>query len=214
MKLKVCGMKYQDNITEVAALQPDYLGFIFHEQSARHFDKTIPELPTSIKKVGVFVNKNIDFILEKVKTYQLNAVQLHGEESPEFCRALRQKCHSELVEESIEIIKVFFIKNEFNFDILKPFEKVCDYFLFDTKGKLPGGNGYTFNWNVLKDYKSSKPFFLSGGIGLDQIKNIKEFQKSDASRYCYAIDVNSKFEVEPGLKNSEDLKEFINRLSF
>ena len=82
------------------------------------------------------------------------------------------------------------------------------FFLFYTKGKLPGGNGYTFNWNVLKDYPSSKPFFLSGGIGLDQIEKLKKFQKSEASKHCYAIDVNSRFEMEPGLKNIEELKEF------
>jgi phosphoribosylanthranilate isomerase len=108
----------------------------------------------------------------------------------------------------IEIIKVFSIKNEFNFDVLKPYEDVCDYYLFDTKGKFPGGNGYTFNWNVLNNYPSTKPYFLSGGIGINEIENIKAFQKSEASKYCYAIDVNSKFEIEPGLKNISILKEF------
>ena len=233
MKLKVCGMKYQDNITEIAALQPDYLGFIFHEDSPRNFKTSIPELLQSIKKVGVFVNKDIDFILEKVRTYQLNAVQLHGEESPEMCKQIKRQYEACQFERSREqndvvipskekprnddtflLIKVFSIKDKFDFDILKPYEKVCDFFLFDTKGELPGGNGYTFNWNVLKDYKSSKPFFLSGGIGLDQIKNLKEFQKSDASRYCYAIDVNSRFEIDAGLKNIEKLKEFKKQLSF
>lgn len=224
LKLKVCGMKYQDNITQVAALQPDYLGFIFYEKSARFFDGEIPKLQDSIKKVGVFVNASVEYIIKKVTNYNLQAVQLHGNESPEFCDALKSVCHSTLDAESIinrtkineipafagmtEIIKVFSIKDEFNFDNLKPYEDVCDYFLFDTKGKLPGGNGYTFNWNVLQDYSSTKPYFLSGGIGLDQIENIRQFQNSKASKYCYAIDVNSKFEIKAGLKNIEQLKEF------
>ena len=112
-----------------------------------------------------------------------------------------------------EIIKVFSIKDEFDFSVLNDYEDVCDYFLFDTKGKSPGGNGYTFNWDVLKDYPSTKPYFLSGGIGLNSIKKIKAFKESIASKYCYAIDVNSKFEIEPGLKNIEELEKFKNELN-
>ena len=201
MKLKVCGMKYQDNIKQVAALQPDYLGFIFYEKSARHFDsENIPELDKSIKKTGVFVDESIDFVIKKINNHDLQAVQLHGKESPEYCNKLKSQ--------NIEIIKVFSIIDEFNFERLKPYENVCNYFLFDTKGKHPGGNGYTFDWNVLNNYPSTIPFFLSGGIGLNELENIKEFQKSDASKYCYALDVNSKFEIEPGLKSIEDLIEF------
>ena len=106
------------------------------------------------------------------------------------------------------MIKVFSIKDEFNFNVLEPYEDVCDYFLFDTKGKLPGGNGYTFNWNVLNQYPSTKPYLLSGGIGLNEIEKIKGFKASEASKYCYALDVNSKFEIEPGLKNIEELEKF------
>lgn len=207
MKLKICGMKYQDNITQVAQLQPDYLGFIFYKKSARDFYTTIPKISKSIKKTGVFVNEDLDVVIEKINTFNLQAVQLHGNESPEYCDAL---CHAKLVSapQQLEIIKVFSIKDKFDFSVLQPYETVCDYYLFDTKGKLPGGNGYTFNWNVLSDYPSTKPFFLSGGIGLDQIKDIKTFMQSDASKYCYALDVNSKFEIKPGLKHIEDLKTF------
>lgn len=213
MKLKVCGMKYQDNIEHVAALQPDYLGFIFYEKSARNFNtEIIPEISGSIKKTGVFVDADIDFVIDKIEHHGLKAVQLHGKETPEYCNALRQ---TKLVATShtIEIIKVFSIKDEFNFDILQPYEAVCDFYLFDTKGKLPGGNGYTFDWNVLNNYPSTKPFFLSGGIGINQIEDIKQFAQSKASDYCYALDVNSKFEIEPGLKNSSVLKEFKKNLS-
>ncbi len=205
MKLKVCGMKYQDNMTEVAALQPDYLGFIFYGKSSRNFNTSIPKISSTIKKTGVFVNEDLQVVIEKIKTFDLQTVQLHGEESPEYCATLKG--------EVLEIIKVFSIKNEFNFEVLKPYENVCDYFLFDTKGKHPGGNGYTFNWNVLNQYPSTKPFFLSGGIGVDQTEDIKKFRNSKASKYCYALDVNSKFEIEPGLKNITLLQEFKTNLS-
>ncbi|MFB9057015.1 phosphoribosylanthranilate isomerase [Mariniflexile ostreae] len=195
MKLKVCGMKYPDNIRQVAALKPDYLGFIFYEKSARHFkDSPILELPLSIKKTGVFVDADLDFIIEKINKHDLQAVQLHGHESPDFCKQLQSQ---------VEVIKVFSIKDTFDFSVLLAYEQVCDYFLFDTKGQLPGGNGYTFNWDLLKNYPSTKPFFLSGGIGVDEIEDLKKFKQSKASTYCYAIDVNSKFEIEPGLKNIE-----------
>jgi len=206
MKLKVCGMKYQDNIEAVANLQPDFLGFIFHEQSPRHFEGVINDLPNSIHKVGVFVNKTVEFIANQIVKHKLSAIQLHGHESPEMCRILKST--------NAKVIKVFSIKDTFDFSVLVPYEEVCDYYLFDTKGKLPGGNGYSFNWDILTDYPSTKPFFLSGGIGLDQVEDLKKFQESSASEYCFAIDVNSKFEIEAGLKNIEELRMFKQNLSF
>lgn len=197
-------MKYQDNIEVVASLQPDFLGFIFHEESPRHFEEVIPDLPKSIHKVGVFVDKTVEFIANQIEKHKLSAIQLHGHESPEMCRILKST--------NAKVVKVFSIKDTFDFTVLEPYEQVCDYFLFDTKGKLPGGNGYTFNWDVLTDYPSTKPFFLSGGIGLKQKEKLKEFINSEASKYCFAIDVNSKFEIEPGLKNIEKLKEFKSQL--
>lgn len=206
MKLKVCGMKYQDNIEAVANLQPDFLGFIFHEQSPRHFEGVINDLPNSIHKVGVFVDKTVEFIANQIEKHKLSVIQLHGHESPEMCRILKST--------NAKVIKVFSIKDTFDFSVLVPYEKVCDYYLFDTKGKLPGGNGYAFNWDILTDYPSTKPFFLSGGIGLDQVEDLKKFQESSVSEYCFAIDVNSKFEIEAGLKNIEELRMFKQNLSF
>jgi phosphoribosylanthranilate isomerase len=206
MKLKVCGMKYQDNIEAVANLQPDFLGFIFHEQSPRHFEGVINDLPNSIHKVGVFVDKTVEFIANQIEKHKLSVIQLHGHESPEMCRILKST--------NAKVIKVFSIKDTFDFSVLVPYEKVCDYYLFDTKGKLPGGNGYAFNWDILTDYPSTKPFFLSGGIGLDQVEDLKKFQESSASEYCFAIDVNSKLEIEAGLKNIEELRMFKQNLSF
>ncbi len=194
--IKICGMKYPDNILEVGSLLPDYMGFIFWEKSARYFDEIIPELPKSIKKTGVFVNATVEEIVEKVSKYDLQAVQLHGQESVAFCTELKSKLIL-----SIEIIKVFSADENFDFEVLKPFETVCDYFLFDTKGKLPGGNGTTFDWKILENYPSTKPFFLSGGIGIAELEDVKQVLKTNLP--IYAIDINSKFEVEPGLKNIE-----------
>ena len=196
MKLKICGMKYRANIQEVAALQPDYLGFIFYEKSPRFCNGELPEIPNTIAKVGVFVNAPLSEILNKIKAYNLQLVQLHGEESPEICEVLR------LI--NIKVIKTFSIDDTFDFETLRPYEPVCDYFLFDTKGKHYGGNGTTFNWEILKKYPSQKPFFLSGGIGLEEISKLKQLNLP-----IYAVDVNSKFETEPGLKNSNACKKII-----
>ncbi|MBP4138537.1 phosphoribosylanthranilate isomerase [Flavobacterium geliluteum] len=198
MKLKICGMKYPDNILEIGALLPDYMGFIFYEKSARYFDGEIPELIKTIKKVGVFVDETVENIISKINHYDLQAVQLHGKESVAFCQELKDK-----IGNRIEIIKVFSVEAIFDFEVLLPFEKVCDYFLFDTKGKLPGGNGVTFDWKILENYKSEKPFFLSGGIGIEEIPAIKNLNLP-----IYAIDVNSKFETVPGLKNKSLLRKF------
>ncbi|MGB0770450.1 MAG: phosphoribosylanthranilate isomerase [Flavobacteriaceae bacterium] len=204
MKLKVCGMKYQDNILKVSALKPDYIGFIFYEKSPRFVSESISEIPKNIKKVGVFVNASIDTITNTINKFGLNVVQLHGDETAEFCKKIRTK--------NIEIIKVFSVKNNFSFKKLKPFEDHVDYFLFDTKGPNPGGNGYCFDWSILKNYDSKTPYFLSGGIGLEEIETLNEFKNSVAAKQCYAIDVNSKFEIKPALKDSIKLKKFIERL--
>jgi phosphoribosylanthranilate isomerase len=207
MKLKICGMKYPDNILEVGSLLPDYMGFIFWEKSARYFDGTLPTLPQSIKKTGVFVNASKEEIVAQVLKHDLQAVQLHGHESVAFCQELKN-----ILAKSIEIIKVFSVDSEFDFNQLKPFETVCDYFLFDTKGKLPGGNGTTFDWKVLEQYPSQKPFFLSGGIGLDELDLVKQILKTDLP--IHAIDVNSKFEIEAGLKDKEKLDRFKQKINF
>ena len=201
-------MKYQDNMNQVAELQPDYLGFIFHDGSSRFFDGQMLQLSKKISKVGVFVNASLQNIIEKIKIYDLQAIQLHGEESPAFCESLKEQRNTDSSKNAIKIIKVFSIKDEFNFDILRPYEEVCDYFLFDTKGKLPGGNGYTFDWKILKDYPSTKPYFLSGGIGLNEIDDVLSFLRRQESKYCHAIDINSRFEKEPGLKDVALIKEF------
>jgi phosphoribosylanthranilate isomerase len=230
MKLKVCGMKYVENIQEVAGLQPDYLGFIFYEKSKRNFEGIIPALPKGIKKTGVFVNEILEIVISMVEEYRLEAIQLHGDESVVYIEELtkqlaernalfmeenkqikKKKNQHYISEKSPEIIKVFGIKDIFDFDVLKPYLEVVDFFLFDTKGKERGGNGTKFNWQVLENYPFEKPFFLSGGIGLT---DLEEFQKlSNLELPIYALDVNSKFETAPGKKNIEELKKFKKELT-
>ena len=197
-KLKICGMKFFENILDVSALQPDYLGFIFYEKSARFFEGEIPNLPKSIQKVGVFVNDNFENIISKIHKYQLNIVQLHGNETPEFCKEIRTFC---------KVIKVFSIDKTFDFYQLENYETVCDYFLFDTKGVLHGGNGYAFDWSILSKYKSQKPFFLSGGLDLENFNELKKLNLP-----IFAIDINSNFELEPGLKDLTKIKTITQKL--
>lgn len=215
MKLKVCGMRDTGNINQLTGLSVDYMGFIFYEKSPRFFDGVIPELPKSIKKVGVFVNETLETIIETINKHRLQAIQLHGDETPDFCKIISER-HAARVSAShkIDIIKVFSIKDEFDFSTLEPYENVCDYYLFDTKGKERGGNGYTFDWKVLQAYPSTKPYFLSGGIGLEEVDKVVSFMQQPESKYCYALDVNSKFEIEAGLKNIEDLKRFKTKILF
>lgn len=205
MKLKVCGMRDADNLKEIAALGPDYIGFIFYDQSPRFVGDTLDEalvksLPRSIRKVGVFVNASPDYILRMVKKYDFQYVQLHGTETPEFCRSLRNR--------GVNIIKAFRIDDSFNFSMLNNFKAQCDFFLFDAKGDQPGGNGVTFDWNILSRYDNEKPFFISGGIGLDnvdQVNLLKGFK-------LYGVDVNSQVETAPGVKDVAKVKEILSYL--
>ena len=219
MKLKVCGMKYVDNIQQVAELQPDYLGFIFYEKSKRNFEGIIPEIPKGIKKTGVFVNEIPEILVSLVDEYQLQAIQLHGDESVSYIKQLKKMFNERFEELSpklkrttkpVEIIKVFGIKDEFDFSVLEPYEDEVDFFLFDTKGAARGGNGITFDWSVLKNYNSKIPFFLSGGIGIEEVEKVNAILNTDLP--VFAIDINSRFEEKPGLKSTEKLKEFINKV--
>ncbi|MBT7815249.1 MAG: phosphoribosylanthranilate isomerase, partial [Polaribacter sp.] len=204
-------------------------GFIFYEKSKRNFEGIIPELPKSIQKTGVFVNEYSEIVISLVEEYQLDAIQLHGDESSEYVKELqnqlaerralfieenkhqkKKKNKHFISNEGVKIIKVFGIKDEFNFDALKSYLEFVDFFLFDTKGKERGGNGIQFDWAVLEKYPFEKPFFLSGGIGLKDIPEVQKMINSDLP--IYALDVNSKFEIEPGVKKIEELKEFKNNV--
>ena len=193
MKWKVCGMKQPENILDIAAHSPTYMGFIFWEPSPRYMDQPLPEgLSPKLQKVGVFVDATEAEIRTRIDQYKLQAVQLHGQESPDFCAKLRSP--------HLQVIKAFSIGSHFDFDRLTPYTDACDFFLFDTQGPKPGGNGTTFDWTLLNDYPLNKPFFLSGGIGLEDLPKIHALTKTTLP--IHAIDVNSKFERKPGIKNS------------
>lgn len=200
MKIKVCGLRLQSNIEEVVQLQPNFIGFIFSEKSPRFVGDQLSEeyvksIPQNIKKVGVFVNASPGYILDTVKKYDLQYAQLHGNELPDMCRSLRQK--------GVNIIKAFSIDQNFNFTMLNNYKSFCDMFLFDTKGENPGGNGVAFDWSILSKYDNEKPFFLSGGIGPENIEAVIELSKKIR---IYGIDVNSLYETEPGLKDVAKLE--------
>lgn len=196
MKLKICGMKYADNIREVSKLSPDFMGFIFYPESKRFVgnDFQIPDISLSVKKAGVFVNDSIENISENIKKHKLDYVQLHGDESPEFCKRIGEK---------VKVIKAYGIDEQFDFSILSEYENCCEYFLFDNKANEYGGTGKSFDRNILRRYKLFKPYFLSGGIDSVSGGDLKPF----------AIDVNSKFEIEPGLKDITKLKLLKDELS-
>lgn len=205
MKIKVCGMKYNENIHELEALHPDYMGFLFFSGSKRYVEAELPEIGKEIHKIGVFVNQEEDEVVEKVHSNQLAGIQLHGEESPDYIEQLR----AQLKDSEVKIIKAFPVGDSMNWEQLAPYEGVCDYFLLDTKGKERGGNGIQFNWELLSGYPLKTKFFLSGGIGPDDIEALKDFSKSEKSGMCHAIDVNSRFELFPGMKDIEKLKVFM-----
>ncbi|MFZ9004816.1 MAG: phosphoribosylanthranilate isomerase [Bacteroidetes bacterium] len=205
MKLKVCGMHH--NTLEVASLTPDYLGFIFWEDSPRHYGrKEIPELPTEITAVGVFVDAPMEFVLGRVRDFGFGAVQLHGKESPKYCRDLKKNLQGL---PPVELIKAFPVGDTFDFTCLDPYLAVTDYFMFDTKGILPGGNSRTFDWTLLGEYPFEHPFFLSGGIAEAHCEKLLDFVRNPQSRFCHAIDVNSAFETRPGEKDTYALGRFL-----
>ncbi|GAB5527199.1 MAG: phosphoribosylanthranilate isomerase [Roseivirga sp.] len=187
-------MRESQNIRELLLLKPDYVGFIFYEKSPRNVGEQLDaallkSFPESVQKVGVFVNASLEFVKAQVSKYALDLVQLHGDESPAYV--------ADLFAVGIRVMKVFSVGNEFDFKQLGQYNPFVEYFLFDTKGKARGGNGEVFNWELLKGYDQEVPFFLSGGIDLDNAGDLKDLEGMN----IHAIDVNSKFEVEPGLKD-------------
>ncbi len=205
MKLKICGLKNPENMLKIAKLKPDFIGFIFYMESKRYlkewFNKDIlTQVPKIVNKVGVFVNEKIETVIEKYNTYKLDLVQLHGDEDKMYC--------SKLFIKGIPVIKAFSISNDFDFKNIKELVPFCKYFLFDTRGESRGGTGLKFNWDKLNEYKFNLPFFLSGGIGSDDIESISKLSFDQ----LYAIDINSKFEIEPGLKNTEAVQNFYKKL--
>jgi phosphoribosylanthranilate isomerase len=203
MKIKVCGLRDKGNIQAVAALAPDYMGFICYEPSPR-FVKDIPmdvlaDLPSSIYKTAVFVDESKETINKLIDTYKFNAIQLHGSESPDFANSFRDK---------VTVFKAFGLNADFDFERLNNYANKVDYFLFDTKTDLYGGSGKTFDWSILDKYKQNTPFFLSGGLSLDNLEEVNTINHPQ----FYGVDLNSKFETSPGVKDIDKLKEAFNML--
>ena len=202
MIIKVCGMRDAENIRAVEALGIDLMGFIFWPDSSRYAGEKPAYLPGNCRRVGVFVDASLQDILAAVHAFRLDILQLHGHETPETIAALKERVPG------IRIIKSLSIKDPEDLAQTAVYEDVCDAFLFDTKGRLPGGNGRQFDWNVLRQYRGRLPFLLSGGIGPEDAQRIREFDVPG----CIGIDLNSRFETAPGLKDVTALKTFIETL--
>ena len=197
MKIKVCGLKYPENIKAVTALSPDYVGFIFYSKSPRFVDEVpvpaLADIPAGINKVAVFVNEtaeNVRYIIDK---YNFDFIQLHGDESPAFCKALK---------EDAIVIKAFGISKGFDFAQLSKYKNKADMFLFDTKTDTHGGSGQTFDWDMLDNYELDIPFFISGGLSHENIEQAAAITHPA----FYGLDLNSKFELSPGVKDIDKLR--------
>ena len=196
--IKVCGMREAENIRETEALGIDLMGFIFWPKSSRYVSEKPTYLPTHCKRVGVFVNEDIERVRRIADDYALDYIQLHGSESPDYCTQLKGR----------KLIKAFNIATADDLILTKPYEGLVEYFLFDTKGKSVGGNGEKFDWSVLEAYNGSTPFLLSGGIGPDDADRVKACRHPK----CAGIDLNSRFEIAPGLKDVNKLKSFLEKI--
>jgi len=212
--IKVCGMRDADNIREVEKLNTQLsvvnyqlsialMGFIFWPKSSRYVSERPAYLPHNIKRVGVFVNENIQQVKRIAEDYALDFIQLHGQESSAYIRQLRS-----VLDESIAIIKAFNIATAVDLQQTAPYAGLANYFLFDTKAQLPGGSGLQFDWSVLSDYVGETSFLLSGGISPDDAPRIRDFHHPK----CIGIDLNSRFEIAPALKDISKLKSFIQAL--
>ena len=208
--IKVCGMRDADNIRAVENLligskvpSDRFMGFIFWQKSGRYVCEEPAYMPKGVKRVGVFVNEDVEKVKQIADDYQLDYIQLHGSESPEYVSRLK----------GMRVIKAFNIATNTDLEQTLAYEHIpdggkVDMFLFDTKGKIVGGNGVKFDWNVLAAYSGDTPFILSGGIGPDDAESVASFHHEK----CVGIDLNSRFEISPGLKDVKKLASFIDRL--
>lgn len=204
MIVKVCGMRNADNIEQVRRLRPDMIGLIFYARSPRFVGtEPLPHLQQSFApaaKVGVFVNETVERVAELAATFNLDAVQLHGSESPADCAALRQR--------GLKVIKAFGIEKAADFEQCASYSDCCDMFLFDTRTPAYGGAGTKFDWSIMAEYKQDTPFLLSGGIGPDDAETVIALRHPQLA----GIDLNSRFETAPALKDVAKLEGFISQI--
>lgn len=202
LSIKVCGMRDTGNVQALAAMDVRYIGFIFYPNSKRYTENPPPrEITGPLKRVGVFVDANIREIIRNIATHDLDVLQIHGQENPKYCFELKQRAHA-------SIWKAFRVDETFDFSQLEAFEDVVDAFLFDAKGAQPGGNGIRFDWSLLDQYQGTTPFLLSGGIEPASVASIRELTHPR----LIGVDLNSRFELEPGLKDIQKLQNFIDEL--
>ena len=202
LQIKVCGNTHAQNLKSVCDLQPDFIGFIFYDKSKRFVDSADEmkqPLGADAKRVGVFVNASEQEISQRVEKFNLDYIQLHGDETPEFCA---------IINNIRPVFKAFQINNNFNFNILKDYLSTCYAFLFDTSSNQYGGSGEKFDWGLLQRYNFKKPFMLSGGINDHDVEIINSFDHPS----IMGIDLNSKFESSPGIKNITKLSKFLSKL--
>ena len=209
MRVKVCGMMQPEQVAELESSGATFAGFIFYPKSPRYIFKQMSLLQLkkikNINKVGVFVNAPVEEVLHMVDECGLHMVQLHGDETPRYC---------ERISDYISVVKAFRLSENDSIEwMIKPYMDVCDMFMFDTMGAGYGGTGKKFDWNQLKNITIGKPYFLSGGIQPDDVEKLKEFSKEPSSKALFAVDINSKFEVSPGVKDMQKVKTFIKELS-
>lgn len=204
MLVKVCGMREPENIEKVAQLGVDMMGFIFYPKSPRFASQSVARTAAdkNVCRVGVFVNESVELISDKILQFDLDAVQLHGNESRELCEQLHEQ------NGLLKVIKAISVSTVRDIQKYKEYVGAVDYFLFDTKCKTVGGSGQQFDWQVLENYDGDVPFILSGGIGPEDVERIRNFHHPK----CIGIDLNSKFEMEPGLKDVEKLKTFLENI--
>ncbi len=206
MKIKICGLKYPENILDISNLKPDYLGFIFYDKSKRYvladndvaFSNFMFNNEFRLQKVGVFVNEDQKNVIRLATMFDIQILQLHGDESPAYCEELQLL--------GFEVIKAFGIDEQFDFSSLDEYENTCSYFLFDTKTSSYGGAGIHFDWNLLKQYHLNKPIFLSGGLELNDIPTIHDLLNDIP---IHALDFNSKLEIDFGVKDVNKCRELI-----
>jgi phosphoribosylanthranilate isomerase len=208
MRVKVCGMTLPEQVEQLSEMGVTFAGFIFYPKSPRyvfkHMTTTQIRRENNINKVGVFVNAGIEEVLHMVDECRLHMVQLHGDETPKYC---------EKIADYVSVVKAFRVSDNDNIEwMVRPYMDVCDMFMFDTMGAGYGGTGKKFNWEMLKGATIEKPFFLSGGIEPSDVDQLRDFSKEPVAQRLFAIDINSRFEITPGVKDMNKVKEFVQRI--
>ena len=195
-------MRDSENMKAIANLDVDFIGMIFYPKSKRYVTEVPSFRPLRQKLIAVFVNADIDEIIKTVETFHCEGVQLHGDETPEFVRSLKTKCNC-LVIKAFQIAKVEDLQKTCQY------ENMCDYFLFDTATPSYGGSGESFDWSILAEYQGKTPFLLSGGICIEHVAALQHFSHPQ----FVGIDINSKFETSPAVKDVEKVRTFVHELT-